>query len=166
MRLLRTLIVFKLGVWLGLAMGALLVKRVLPSRGDEESDEVELVAVFTGVELRSRSKSFRGGSMLSWFGGIAVDLREARLAPDAHLELGSLMGGIAIRVPPGWRVVSNVRTLAGGVAVQVPEPTDPAAPTLTLDGFSAFGGIAVGAKEVVAAEGGEASDEHAPATAS
>ena len=60
--------------------------------------------------------------MFTWLGGIAVDLREAQLAPDAHLELGSLFGGIALRVPPGWRVESDVRSLAGGVAIDVPEP--------------------------------------------
>jgi hypothetical protein len=151
-RLLRTIFVFKLGVWLGLLAGAAIAKRAIPSRGDEESDDVALVAALTGVELESRSQAFRGGSMLSWFGGIAVDLRRARLTPDAHLDLGSLFGGIAIRVPHGWRVVSNVRALGGGVAVDVPEPSNPDAPTLTLDGFAAFGGIAVGAKEIDAPE--------------
>ena len=86
--------------------------------------------------------------MFTWLGGIAVDLREAKLAPDAQLELGSLFGGIALRVPAGWRVESDVRSLAGGAAVDVPEPDDPNAPTLRVTGFSAFGGIAVGAKPI------------------
>jgi hypothetical protein len=147
MRIARTLLVFKIGVWAGLAAGAAFAQRAIPSQGDEESDEVRLMAALNGIQLRNRSQAFRGGSMLSWFGGIAVDLREARLAPDAHLDVHSLFGGIAIRVPPGWRVVSNVRALGGGVAVGVPEPDDPDAPTLVLDGFAAFGGIAVGSKE-------------------
>jgi hypothetical protein len=84
--------------------------------------------------------------MLSWYGGVAVDLREAQLAPGAHLSLHSLFGGIAIRVPVGWRIESNLKALGGGVAIGVPEPEDPDAPTLTLDGFAAFGGIAVGAR--------------------
>ena len=46
MRPFRTLLVFKLGA--------------LPSRGDEESDELSLVAVFDGIDLKSRAKSFRG----------------------------------------------------------------------------------------------------------
>jgi hypothetical protein len=125
---------------------ATLLKRVLPSRGDEESDEVGLVAIMNGIELKSRSRAFRGGSMFSWLGGIAVDLREVELAENAHLEVHSAFGGIAIRVPTGWRVESNVTSLGGGVAVDVPEPDSPDAPTLRLDGFSAFGGVAVGAK--------------------
>lgn len=129
-----------------MAAAAALVKRALPSRGDAESDEVALVAIFDGIELESRSTAFRGGSMLSWYGGVAVDLREAQLAPGAHLDLHSVFGGIAIRVPVGWRIESNLKALGGGVAIGVPEPEDPDAPMLTLDGFAAFGGIAVGAR--------------------
>jgi hypothetical protein len=125
---------------------ATLLKRLLPSRGDEDSDEIQLVAIMNGIELESRSRAFRGGSMFSWLGGIAVDLREVELAENAHLEVHSAFGGIAIRVPTGWRVESNVTSLGGGVAVDVPEPDSPDAPTLRLDGFSAFGGIAIGAK--------------------
>ena len=146
MRILRALTLTALGFWAGMAAAAAVVKRAVPSRGDAESDEVALVAIFDGVVLKSRAKSFRGGSMLSWFGGVAVDLRDAQLAPDAHVNVHSLFGGIAIRVPVGWRIESRVKALGGGVAIGAPEPEDPDAPTLTLDGFAAFGGVAVGAK--------------------
>jgi len=146
MRILRALTLTALGFWAGMAAAAAVVKRAVPSRGDAESDEVALVAIFDGVVLKSRAKSFRGGSMFSWFGGVAVDLRDAHLAPDAHVKVHSLFGGIAIRVPVGWRIESRVKALGGGVAIGAPEPEDPDAPTLTLDGFAAFGGVAVGAK--------------------
>ena len=145
MRLLRGLLLFKLGFWAGMLASAVLLKRMFPSRGDEESDEVALVAILNGVELKSRAQAFRGGSMFSWLGGIAVDLRDAQLAGDAHLEVHSAFGGIAIRVPPTWRIESNVKAIGGGVAV-TPRSRRTTLPTLRLDGFSAFGGIAVGAK--------------------
>ena len=84
--------------------------------------------------------------MLAWFGGIAVDLREAKLAPEAHLSVHALLGGIAIRVPPGWRIESSVRSVGGGVAIDTPYTDDGHAPRLVLDGFALFGGVAVGAK--------------------
>jgi hypothetical protein len=145
-RLVRALIVFKLGFWAGTFASAALLKRAFPSRGDADSEEVRLVAILNGIEMKSRATAFRGGSMFTWLGGIAVDLREAGLAPDAHLEVGSLFGGIALRVPRGWRVEADVQSLGGGVAVDVPEPVEADAPTLRITGFSAFGGIAVGAK--------------------
>jgi Cell wall-active antibiotics response 4TMS YvqF len=147
-RLLRGVLLFKLGFWAGMLASATLMKRMLPSRGDEESDEVALVAIRNGIELKSRSKAFRGGSLFSWFGGIAIDLREVELAENAHLDVHAAFGGIALRVPVGWRVESRVTSLAGGVAVDVPEPHTADAPTLRLDGFTMFGGVAVGAKSV------------------
>jgi hypothetical protein len=145
-RVVRALLLFKLGFWAGAIASAALMKRMFPSRGDAESDEVALVAILDGVEMKSRAQAFTGGSMFAWLGGIAVDYREAQLAPDAHLDVRSLFGGIAIRVPAGWRVESHVKAIAGGVQVDVPDPESDDAPTLRLDGFAAFGGIAVGAK--------------------
>jgi hypothetical protein len=145
-RLFRALLLFKLGFWAGSFASAAALRRALPSRGDPESDEVRLVAIMNGIELDSRAQAFRGGSMFTWLGGIAVDLRDAQLGPEARLEVGSLFGGIAIRVPLGWRVESEVQSLAGGVAVDVPAPENDDAPTLRVSGFTAFGGVAVSAK--------------------
>jgi hypothetical protein len=145
MRPLRTLLAFNLGAWAGMYAAAF-VGRAAPSRGDEESDELSLVAVFDGIDLKSRAKGFRGGSLLAWFGGIQVDFREAELAPGARLTTPTLFGGIALQTPPGWRVESNAKVLAGGVDIRTPAQGDPDAPVLTLDGLAIFGGIAVGAQ--------------------
>jgi hypothetical protein len=143
MRLLRALILLKLGFWGGAFAASALVKRALPSRGDASSDEVALVAIRDGIKLESRAQAFRGGSMLAWFGGISADLRQATLAPDARLTVGALFGGVEIKIPPGWRIESTARAIAGGVADDVPEPDDPAAPTLTIQSTAAFGGVAI-----------------------
>jgi hypothetical protein len=145
MRVLRGLLIFKLGLWAGMMGAAAFVKRAVPSRGDEDSNELSLVAVFDGIDLESRAKAFKGGSMLAWFGGIAVDLRDAELAPGARLSVHTLYGGIDIKTPPNWRVESDARALGGGVDVQAPPQDDPDAPVLTLVGTAVFGGIAVGA---------------------
>jgi hypothetical protein len=151
-RVLRTIALTKTAFLAGFVAAAVALRQALRSRGDAESDEVALVAIFNGVELKSRAEAFRGGSMLAWFGGIAVDLREATLVPEARVSLTSLLGGIALRVPPGWRVVSEVATLGGGVEIDVPEPSDPDAPRLVLHGFALLGGIAVTATAPDAAE--------------
>ncbi|MBM2822557.1 MAG: hypothetical protein HW413_1303 [Thermoleophilia bacterium] len=146
MRLFRVLAATTVGAFGGFAAAAVVMRRALASRGDSRSDEVALVAIFDGVELNSRATPFRGGSMLAWFGGIAVDLREAKLAPDAHLSVHAVFGGIAIRVPSGWRIESNVHAVGGGVAIDTPYTDDDQAPRLVVDGFALFGGVAVGAK--------------------
>src|SRR5262245_12001047 len=140
------------GALVGFAAAGALVKRAFPSVGDETSDEVALAAVFDGIDLKSRASAFRGGSMLSWFGGIAVDLREAELAPDARLRVVTVFGGIAIRLPAGTTVESNAAAVAGGVDVSAPEPEPGDPPRLVLDGLALLGGIAVKADEADAAQ--------------
>jgi hypothetical protein len=159
MRLFRTLLLIELGAWIGAASAAAFVKRAVPSVGDADSDQVSLVAIFDGVQLKSQAKAFRGGSAFAWFGGIEVDLREAQLAPDARLSLNTLFGGIAVRVPPGWRVESELNALIGGVDARgLVDEAD--APVLRVDGLAVFGGIAVGAKaEEVAEEVTEAAED-------
>jgi hypothetical protein len=146
MRPLRGVLLFKLGAWAGMMAAAAFVRRAVPSQGDEESDELRLVAVFNGITLKSRAKAFTGGSMLAWYGGIEVDLREVELAADARLSLHTLFGGIAVKTPPGWRIESELKAFAGGVDARTPSQDDPNAPVLTLAGTAFLGGIAVGAK--------------------
>lgn len=155
MRPLRGLLLVKLGAWAGMMAAAAFVRRAVPSVGDEESDELSLVAVFDGITLNSRAKAFTGGSMLAWFGGIAVDLRDTELAPGARLSVNTLFGGIALETPPTWRIESNAKALGGGVDVRTPAQGDPEAPVLTLEGFSIFGGIAALGKPDDAAAAGE-----------
>ena len=149
MRPLRALILTTVGAVAGFAAAAALAKRALPSRGSEDSDELALVAIFDGIDLKNRASAFTGGSVLAWFGGVALDLRDAVPEPDAHLTVHALFGGVAIRVPPGWRLVSNLSSFAGGVDVRETAVDSPDAPTLTLDGRALFGGIAVGARTPV-----------------
>lgn len=146
MRLIRALALLTLGAWAGGAAAAAFVKRAVPSRGDEASDEVALVAIYDAIQLKSRANAFREGSILAWYGGVEVDLSETTFAPDAHLSVHALFGGVAIRVPPDCRIESSVRAVIGGVDTRGSESESPDAPTLTLDGFAVFGGIAVGAQ--------------------
>ena len=146
MRAIRSLLVFTLGFWSGMMAAAAFFKRAVPSRGDEESDELALVAVMDGIDLTNRSQAFKGGSMVAWYGGISVDLREAELAPDARLSVRTLFGGIAIRTPPTWRVESSVRALAGGVETRSAVEDDADGPVLTVEGMALFGGVEIGPK--------------------
>ena len=144
MGLLKRLLSFKLGALVGMIVSAAFFKQVVRSRGDAESDELALVAILDGVELESRAKAFRGGSMLAWFGGIDVDLSGAELARDARLTVHALFGGIDVTTPPGWRVESAMKAVMGGTDARGAD--DPEAPVLTVDGMAVFGGIDVGPK--------------------
>jgi hypothetical protein len=141
MSLLRRLLLFKLGALVGMIVAAAFFKRIVRSRGDAESDELALVAILEGVQLESRAKAFRGGSMLAWFGGIEADLSGAELAPGARLSVHALFGGIEITTPATWRVESEAKAVMGGIDARGADAPD--APVLMLDGMVIFGGIEV-----------------------
>ena len=142
-RLLRALPLLLAGLFAGFVTAAAVLRGWLPSRGDETSDELALVAIFDGVELESRSTAFLGGSVLAWFGGVSLDLSGATLAPGARLDVRAAFGGVALKVPAGWRVDVEATALVGGVEVSVPEPDDANAPTLVVRAGSVMGGVAI-----------------------
>ena len=118
------------------------------SSGDEGSDQFNRTAIFGGNEFTSVAESLRSGRIAAVLGGIAVDLRGARLAPEgARLTIDCRLAGVAVAVPEDWRVVVNQSQVKmGDVAVDITDPADLAAdaPTLTIDAVVTMGGVAIG----------------------
>lgn len=138
----RRLAKLLLGALVGVVFAALAVKRARPSRGDEESDELDLVAIFSAIELESRAAAFAGGSIFAWFGVCVVDLRDVVPAPRMSLEITALFGVVVITMPPGWRVESDTIPF-GVVVVEAPEPESEDAPLLALSIRSGAGVVVV-----------------------
>lgn len=116
----RRALLFAAGFLAGLTAAAAVARALIPSIGDEESDEISLVAIANGVELRSRAAAFRGGSVSAWMGGMELDLRGASLAANgARLDLTALMAGIDLRIPPAWRVSVVPRGMNQGLALDL-----------------------------------------------
>ena len=126
-----------------LAVAAVL-KRVIPSRGDELSDELALTAILDGVELDSRAVAFRGGSAMACLGGIELDLTGATIAGGgvADLRILAILGGIEITVPADWRVETAGTSLLGGVVNATREASE-AAPLLRIDATTVLGGVSI-----------------------
>jgi predicted membrane protein len=138
------------------AISAAILKERLVSRGAELDDEIDLVTIFNGHEFVSKAAAFRGGSVLMWYGGGSVDLREATLDPaGATLQSRTIFGGLQVIVPETWQVRTNITAIIGGVAdTRDHSRVIPDGPVLVLNGFALFGGVQVTA---------EAADQGAPA---
>jgi hypothetical protein len=142
----RRILFFALGIFGGIMGAAFAARALIPSRGDETSDELALVAIAGSLGLRSGATAFRGGSLATWFAGVDLDLGGVQLAPEgARLELTTLMSGVAVRVPAGCRIDVELRGMTRGVALQIEGQDDlPAdAPTLTISALVVGSGVAV-----------------------
>ena len=137
----RTAATVTAGALATLAGAALVARWRLPVVDNPDADEVALVSIFRGTSIRPTSRSFRGGSIVSVFGGTEVDLRRAHLASDrAHLRVVNVFGGTELTVPDGWLVTASSRSIAGGTAIEsaVDLPAD--APVLAITAVNVFGG--------------------------
>lgn len=139
------------------AISAAILKERLISRGEEADDDVDLVTIFNGREFVSKAPAFRGGSVLTWYGGGTVDLREATLDPaGATLTTRTIFGGFQLVVPETWHVKTSVTAIFGGVAdTRDHSRVIPDGPTLVLDGFALFGGVQVTSEAISFAEADE-----------
>ena len=111
-----------------------------------EDDVVRSTAIFSGPRVISSAQRFRGGWLTAVFGGVTLDLRGARLAPDgASINATAAFGGIEILVPRGWRITIRSTPIFGGAEDTTDHTTPPAddAPTLRIDAVCVFGGVEV-----------------------
>jgi hypothetical protein len=142
-RLLRTIGLLLTGAMAGFMGAAAVLRATIPSRGDETSDEIALVTIFDSLEMRSQALAFRGGSLLAWYSGVILDLREVTLAPGATLEIGAAFAGVDIRVPESWRIEASGSGPLAGIAPPPPASDDADAPTLVVRVSAFAAGVSI-----------------------
>jgi hypothetical protein len=123
------------------------VKRV-PRFGGEEDDRFSLATAMGGISFDSTASALANGAVFVFMGGAEINLMEAELAPDAHISLKAIMGGISVVVPPSWRVEVRSDETMGDV-VNLTDPDEPAdGPLLLIDAKVVMGGVAINDGEV------------------
>lgn len=145
MKLVRRLLAAVVVINALLVGAAVFVRRLLPQFGDESSETFALVAAMDGVEFASRANPLKGGSITAYLGGADLDLTEAVIDGEAHLEIRAVLGGVAVRVPETWRV-EVMRSVVGGEVVNATEPdaVGDDAPLMLITANVVFGGVAIG----------------------
>jgi len=89
-----------------------------------ESNDLNIVALFGGGNRVVTSQSFRGGQAGVIFGGININLEQAKLAPGKiPLTLLAILGGFDIIVPEEWNV--EVRGIPIFAGMKVTRPLRP-----------------------------------------
>jgi hypothetical protein len=88
-------------------------------------------------------------SWRTYFGGIVLDLREARVsAAEVTIQAESVFGSIRLVVPEGVIVEVRSRTIFGSVRQQAGDAAAPGAPRVILVGGTTFGDVHVHAERL------------------
>ncbi len=99
-------------------------------------------AIFGGNERMMYTSNFKGGSVVSIFGGSDIDLTNCTLEPESpvSVEMTSIFGGSTLRVPPDWNVIIEVTSILGGFSDKRFKSNVDPSKTLIVRGVSIFGG--------------------------
>ena len=110
-----------------------------------EDDRLSKQITFAGAEFKIVSQAWQGGELGVTAGGVEIDLRYARLAPEgALLDVRIMMGGVDIRVPDTWRVLCDVTPLLGGADDSTRSTQgSTSAPVLRVVGSVTLGGLSI-----------------------
>ena len=110
---------------------------------DDTNSTVSAVAVLGGVSRGNNSRAFKGGDLTAIMGGCEIDLRQAGLEQPAVIDVFALWGGIEIKIPPDWTVVSRVTPFLAGFSDST-RPTQAASTKqLVIRGFIMMAGVDV-----------------------
>jgi predicted membrane protein len=113
-----------------------------------DTDRVNHVAIFSGINTRNESKNFKGGSITAIFGGVEIDLTSAEIAGgSADMETTVAFGGADIVVPGSWRVEVTGLPIFGGWSNKTKDfEKAEGAPVLRVRCLAMFGGVDIKAR--------------------
>jgi predicted membrane protein len=107
-----------------------------------DGDTIKIESSFSGISRRATSQNFKGGEVTTSFGGVQLDLRGAKLAPEgATLNIKAFVGGVEALVPEGWDIEMDVSGTIAGTSDERSHPGGQGAPKLVITGSATLGGI-------------------------
>lgn len=120
------------------------------NEGDENSTSIRRFLTHGGRELRPTNPALSSVQVDLAMGGINLDLGHLRsadgagTAPFVDVRVLVLMGGVAVRVPPDWRVWTSFRGVGGiGVAPGIQRTDDEHEADVRVHARVLFGGVGI-----------------------
>lgn len=134
-----------------ISIGLLLVfKDVLSINGKEikkinenNKESNNYIAVFGSQDLKFEDEKVENLDLKSLFGGIKLDLRDAKIEKDIVINTLSVFGGIDIYVPDDVKVKVSSIPFFGGVEVKRGKQSSKKEITIYLNSVCIFGGVDV-----------------------
>ena len=114
-------------------------KRSKKSAADDIGSEK--IAIFYGEESRVKG-DYTGGSVTAIFGGVELDLRQAKIKDGAVIDVFTFCGGVNINMPDDVIVKNEVHGILGGSEDKTVSKSS-AKKTIYLRGECVLGGLEV-----------------------
>jgi predicted membrane protein len=129
-------------VWQAFARNSNVTITGKPNQHVDPDSTISAIAILGGVVRKCSSKDFQGGELTAIMGGCEIDLRESDiLSEEAVINTFAWWGGIEIKVPEDWTVVSRGFPLMGGFADTTHAPQEGPKKRLVIKGFAIMGGV-------------------------
>ena len=101
-------------------------------------------AIMGGWKRAVASPDFAGGQLSAIMGGCELDLRGCTMkGEEAVIDIFAFWGGVEMRVPQGWRVVTKATPILGGIEDKTKSPEDSGAKRLVVHGTVIMGGAEI-----------------------
>jgi hypothetical protein len=136
-----------LAVWVGVQLLVRLAGWLAAARldeGDEGSTEIRRVLTMGGLQLKPVNPALARVRLDLGMAGGELDLTALGETSGVDLTVRAVMGGLAVRVPPDWRVWSRFRGIGGvGTDGGLTRCHYERAADLRVRAVAVFGGIGV-----------------------
>ncbi len=133
---------------------SIIVKAMFHGKNDKEVEEKvknlgdgknmdSQTAIFSGSDRVYKDEVFSGSNLMAVFGGVDLDLRDAKFEKDTVIKAFALFGGIDIIVPNDVKVKLRSGFVFGGFSDDRKNATEKGKYTIYVDASGGFGGVSI-----------------------
>ena len=133
---------------------SIIVKAMFHGKNDKEVEEKvknlgdgknmdSQTAIFSGSDRVYKDEVFSGSNLMAVFGGVDLDLRDAKFEKDTVIKAFALFGGIDIIVPNDVKVKLRSGFVFGGFSDDRKNVTEKGKYTIYVEASGGFGGVSI-----------------------
>ena len=104
-------------------------------------------AIFSGNDRTYNNETFQGSNIIAVFGGVDLDLRNAKFEKDTVIKAFCAFGGIEITIPEDIQIKVKSGFIFGGASDERKDVTTKGKHTIYIDAAGAFGGVTIKTKK-------------------
>ena len=112
-------------------------------KGSKKVSGNEFCACFSGQNIKFDDQEFKGSEVNAIFGGVTLDLRNAKIKDGSVIEATAIFGGVTILVPEDLKIEVKSTSIFGGVNDKTKYNKKKDKTTVYVNGCSIFGGVEI-----------------------